>query len=94
VLLAAYLTLDRRRYHVVVVVTRHQLRLLFHAGSVIAPASAFTPHGTCESAIKGSFRGREVSGKRLGKLRSIQEKEAILRRQDWRHRRARRRVRD
>jgi hypothetical protein len=37
--------------------TRYQLRLLFHAGSVTAPVSAFTPYGTCESAIKAASVG-------------------------------------
>src|SRR5258705_6597343 len=33
------------------VATKYQLGLVFHAGSLIAPLSAPTPHGTCESAM-------------------------------------------
>ena len=33
------------------VVTRNQLGVDFHAGLVIAPPNASTPHGTCESAM-------------------------------------------
>src|SRR3954452_2377271 len=36
------------------VVTRYQLRLLRHAGSLIVPAKASTPHGTCESAMNSA----------------------------------------
>src|SRR5262245_64968657 len=31
--------------------TRYQLGFFFHAASVIAPLSASSPHGTCESAM-------------------------------------------
>src|SRR5688572_11625748 len=37
------------------VATRYQLGLDFQAGSVIAPASASTPHGTCESAMNAAL---------------------------------------
>src|SRR5687767_1108755 len=33
------------------VASRYQLDFVFQAGSVIAPFSASTPHGTCESAM-------------------------------------------
>src|SRR6202007_314303 len=33
------------------VATRYQLGFVFHAGSVTAPLSASSPHGTCESAM-------------------------------------------
>src|SRR6185369_1977983 len=36
------------------VVTRYQLGFVFHAGSVIAPPRASTPHGTCESAMNAA----------------------------------------
>src|SRR5437660_9646678 len=39
------------------VVTRYQLGFFFHARSSIAPLSAATPQGTCESAIKAAFSG-------------------------------------
>src|SRR5258708_35038558 len=37
------------------VVIKYQLGLVFHAGSLIAPPSAATPHGTCESAMNAAF---------------------------------------
>src|SRR4030081_2193936 len=37
------------------VATRYQLCLLFHAGSLMAPPSAPTPHGTWESAMKAAL---------------------------------------
>src|SRR5438034_6313588 len=37
------------------VATRYQLGLVFHAGSLIAPLSAPTPHGTCDSAMNAAF---------------------------------------
>src|SRR5260221_4660659 len=39
------------------VVTRYQLFFVFHAGSVIAPPSASTPHGTWESAMNAASAG-------------------------------------
>src|SRR5258706_6186935 len=39
------------------VVTRYQLGLVLHAGSLIVPPSAFTLHGTCESAMNAAFSG-------------------------------------
>src|SRR5262245_30447160 len=39
------------------VATRYQLGLCFHAGSLIAPLSASTPHGTCESAMNAAVSG-------------------------------------
>src|SRR5207247_8736114 len=37
------------------VATKYQLGLVFQAGSLIAPLSASTPHGTCESAMNAAF---------------------------------------
>src|SRR5258706_16454120 len=37
------------------VATRYQLGLDFHAGSLITPPSASTPHGTWESAMNAAF---------------------------------------
>src|SRR4030088_1087536 len=37
------------------VATRYQLGFVFHAGSSIAPLSAATAHGTCESAMNAAF---------------------------------------
>src|SRR6185436_1416554 len=36
------------------VATRYQLGFVFHAGSLTAPLSASTPHGTCESAMNAA----------------------------------------
>jgi len=48
-------TLRRRRNHLVSVATKYQLGLVFHAGSLIAPLNAATPHGTCESDINAAL---------------------------------------
>src|SRR5215217_9433213 len=37
------------------VATRYQLGFVFQAGSLTAPSSAPTPHGTCESAMNAAF---------------------------------------
>src|SRR5262245_54823872 len=37
------------------VATRYQLGLVFHAGRLMVPASASTPHGTWESAMKAAL---------------------------------------
>jgi hypothetical protein len=34
--------------------TRYQLGFVLHAGSLTAPLSASSPHGTCESAMKAA----------------------------------------
>src|SRR5258705_7183077 len=39
------------------VATRYQLGLLRHAGLVMGPASALTPHGTWDSAMKAAVSG-------------------------------------
>src|SRR5258708_28714580 len=39
------------------VVSRYQLGFAFHAASLMVPPSAFTPHGTCESAMNSAFSG-------------------------------------
>src|ERR1700692_1186672 len=36
------------------VTCKYQLGFVFQAGSVICPASASTPHGTCESAMNSA----------------------------------------
>src|SRR4029077_18054615 len=37
------------------VATKYQLGLVFHAGWLITPPSASTPHGTCESAMNAAL---------------------------------------
>src|ERR1700688_1890126 len=48
------------------VVTRYQLGLVLHAGSLIAPLMAPTPHGTWESAINADFSGSTSAAKEAG----------------------------
>src|SRR5258707_7332470 len=38
-------------------VSRYQLGFAFHAASLMVPPSAFTPHGTCESAMNSASSG-------------------------------------
>src|SRR5436309_2480870 len=45
------------------VATRYQLGFVFQAGSSIAPLSAATPHGTCESAMNAAFAGSTSAAK-------------------------------
>src|ERR1700731_106056 len=45
------------------VVTRYQLGLVLHAGSLIAPLMAPRPHGTWESAINAAFSGSTSAAK-------------------------------
>src|SRR5216683_6535284 len=40
------------------VVSRYQLGFAFHAASLMVPPSAFTPHGTCESAMNSASSWR------------------------------------
>src|SRR5260370_5213225 len=48
------------------VVTRYQLGLVLHAGSLIAPLMAPMPHGTWESAISAAFSGSTSAAKEAG----------------------------
>src|SRR5260370_31914273 len=48
------------------VVTRYQLGLLLHAGSLIAPLMAPRPHGTWESAINAAFSASTSAAKEAG----------------------------
>src|SRR5580704_12986422 len=50
------------------VVTRYQVGLERHAGSVIAPDRASTPQGTCESAMKAAKSARTSAAKEAGNL--------------------------
>src|SRR5258707_6454459 len=43
--------------------TRYQLGFDLHAGSVTAPSSAATPHGTCESAMNAAVSGLTSAAK-------------------------------
>src|SRR5438309_11812559 len=69
------------------VVTRYQLGLVLHAGSLIAPLMAPMPHGTWDSHKRGFFRVH-VGCERSGKLRLVEEPKAVLRRQYRRYGRA------
>src|SRR5260370_11053387 len=48
------------------VVSRYQLGFVFHAASLMVPPSAFTPHGTCESAMNSAFSGLTSPAKDAG----------------------------
>src|SRR5580704_18779041 len=48
------------------VVIKYQLGLVFHAGSLIAPLSAASPHGTCESAMNAAFSALTSPGNEAG----------------------------
>src|ERR1700722_16207397 len=48
------------------VVNRYQLGLAFHAASLMVPPTAFTPHGTCESAMNSAFSGLTSPAKDAG----------------------------
>src|SRR6266849_8039977 len=50
------------------VVTRYQLGLVFQAGAVIVPASASTPHGTWELAIKAAVSASTLAAKEAWNL--------------------------
>src|SRR5271169_868089 len=48
------------------VATKYQLGLAFHAGSLIVPLRASTPHGTWESAMNAAFSGITSAAKEAG----------------------------
>src|SRR2546430_7560663 len=50
------------------VVTRYQLGLVLHAGSLIAPLMAPMPHGTWESAMNSAFSASTSAAKEAGKF--------------------------
>ena len=64
---------------------------LFQAGSETAPFKASSPQGTWESAMKAARSGF-TSAANDAAFSPVQEQEAILRREDRRHRRTRRKV--
>src|SRR5260221_3072258 len=50
------------------VVMRNQLGFVLHAGWVMAPPSASTPHGTWESAMNEATSGFTYAAKKAGNL--------------------------
>src|SRR6266851_4920465 len=50
------------------VATRYQLGLVFHAGSLIVPLGAPTPHGTWESAMNAAFASSTSAAKEAWNL--------------------------
>src|SRR5258707_13889760 len=56
------------------VVTRYQLGLVLHAGSLIAPLMAPMPHGTWESAINAAFSGSTSAAKAAGNFALSRDK--------------------
>src|SRR6266436_6061792 len=45
------------------VVTKYQLGFAFHAGSLITPPRASTPHGSCESAMNAAWSSSTSAAK-------------------------------
>src|SRR3954447_6944070 len=76
------------------VATRYQLGFVRHAGSLIVPLSASTPHGTCESAMNAASSDGRAAGERGPELLAVEEQEPLDGREDRRHRRAGRGVGD
>jgi len=68
------------------VAMRYQLGLALHAGSLILPLRAATPHGTWESAMNAAFRGPRLRRKWRETL-PCRGTKAVLRRQYRRYRR-------
>src|ERR1700730_12941098 len=50
------------------VTIRYQLGLAFHAGSLILPLRASTPHGTWESAMNATFSAFTSAAKEAGNV--------------------------
>src|SRR5258705_10455161 len=50
------------------VVTRYQVGLVLHAGSLIAPLMAPRPHGTWASAINAAFSASTSAAKEPGRM--------------------------
>ena len=76
------------------VATRYQLGLTRQAGSVIAPPSAPTPHGTCESAMNAACRRATSPANDAANLSRSRNRKPSCGRQDRRNRRTGRRVGD
>src|SRR5579859_1236889 len=66
------------------VVTRYQLGLARQAGSVMAPAGASTPHGTCESAMNAAWPAGRSAANEAWNLSRSRKQEAVPGRQDRR----------
>ena len=81
------MTLRRRRDHLVVRRDQIPARLGLPGRLGHVAASAATPQGTCDAAMNAAFLGIDVGGERGGELGLVEEQEAVLRRQDRRHRR-------
>src|ERR1700730_426740 len=58
--------LDMKRWASVAI--RYQLGLALHAGSLIVPLRAATPHGTCESAMNAAVSASTSAAKEAGNL--------------------------
>src|SRR2546423_14437555 len=50
------------------VATRYQLGLVFHAGSLILPPRASTPHATWESAMNAAFSASTSAANEAGNV--------------------------
>ena len=76
------------------VATRYQLGFAFQAGIGHLAAQRLDAPRHLRVGHERGFVGGDVGRERRGELRAVEEQEAILRRQDRRHRRARRRIGD
>src|ERR1700730_18160185 len=70
------------------VVTKYQLALVLHAGSLIAPLMAPMPHGTWESAINAAFSASTSAAKEAGDFAHSRNQKAVLEGQYRRYGRA------
>src|SRR2546425_9473188 len=59
------------------VTIKYQLGFVFHAGSVIAPPRAVTPHGTWESAMNAAFSVSTSAAKEAGNLALLRNRKPV-----------------
>src|SRR5262245_862910 len=67
------------------VAIRYQLGLVLHAGSLIVPLRAATPHGNLRIGPERCLFCVHIGGERGGELCLVLEQITVLRRQYWRH---------
>src|SRR2546426_5329487 len=60
------------------VTIKYQLGFVFHAGSVIAPPRAVTPHGTWESAMNAAFSVSTSAAKEAGNLALSRDRKPVF----------------
>src|SRR2546426_1848647 len=65
------------------VTIKYQLGFVFHAGSVIAPPRAVTPHGTWESAMNAAFSVSTSAAKEAGNLALSRKRKPVCGGRIW-----------